>query len=109
DVPTPMNGVRSGPRHATPPDGIVSPYAPSGDAELDTLDAADFEATQPIPVAGMAPIAAKAPGPKPPAETHVVPRGEQGQLEDATPYVLPNLDVLAKGAPHKTRSSANDR
>jgi S-DNA-T family DNA segregation ATPase FtsK/SpoIIIE len=108
DVPTPMHGTRTGPRHATPPHGVVSPYAASGDDELDSLDAADFEATQPIALAGAA-VAAASAGPKPPAETHLVPRGEQGQLEDATPYVLPNLDVLAKGAPHKTRSSANDR
>jgi S-DNA-T family DNA segregation ATPase FtsK/SpoIIIE len=47
--------------------------------------------------------------PGPPAATHLVPRGEQGELEDSGPYVLPALDVLVKGAPHKTRSQANDR
>ena len=45
----------------------------------------------------------------PPSATHLVPRGEQGELEDSGPYVLPGLDVLVKGAPHKTRSQANDR
>ncbi len=45
----------------------------------------------------------------PPAATHLIPRGEQGELEDSGPYVLPGLDVLVKGAPHKTRSQANDR
>jgi S-DNA-T family DNA segregation ATPase FtsK/SpoIIIE len=45
----------------------------------------------------------------PPATTHLIPTGEQGQLEDSGAYVLPNLDVLVKGAPHKTRSQANDR
>jgi S-DNA-T family DNA segregation ATPase FtsK/SpoIIIE len=41
--------------------------------------------------------------------TAVVPVGEQGELENATPYVLPSPDLLKKGAPHKTRSAANDR
>jgi len=41
--------------------------------------------------------------------TTVVPVGEQGELENATPYVLPGPDLLKKGAPHKTRSAANDR
>lgn len=112
EIPTPY-GVRTHhPRHATPPHGVVSPYEPSGDAELDELDAQDLHATQAIPTsAGAAaqPAPASAAGPRPPAETHVVPRGEQGKLEDSTPYVLPDLELLAKGAPHKTRSSANDR
>lgn len=38
-----------------------------------------------------------------------VPRGQQGLLEVAGPYVLPSLNLLAAGAPHKTRSAANDR
>ena len=41
--------------------------------------------------------------------TAVVPVGEQGELENATPYVLPSPELLKKGAPHKTRSAANDR
>nr|WP_239066568.1 DNA translocase FtsK 4TM domain-containing protein [Demequina activiva] len=44
-----------------------------------------------------------------PPSTSIVPTGEQGELENSTPYVLPDVDVLAKGAPHKTRSAANDR
>ena len=48
-------------------------------------------------------------GPTAPIATHRVPEGEQGELEDAGPYVLPGLDVLVKGAPHRTRSQANDR
>ncbi|MFV0633204.1 DNA translocase FtsK 4TM domain-containing protein [Demequina sp.] len=44
-----------------------------------------------------------------PPTTTIVPSGEQGQLENSNPYVLPSLEVLAKGAPHKTRSAANDR
>ncbi|MBD8060584.1 DNA translocase FtsK 4TM domain-containing protein [Cellulomonas sp. JH27-2] len=38
-----------------------------------------------------------------------VPRGEQPMLEGDVLYTLPAEDVLAKGAPHKVRSAANDR
>jgi len=41
--------------------------------------------------------------------TSVVPAGQQGHLENSTPYVLPDPNLLAPGAPHKTRSAANDR
>ena len=44
----------------------------------------------------------------PPATTGV-PRGEQPMLEGDVLYTLPTEDVLAKGAPHKVRSAANDR
>ena len=88
-VPTPMHGS---PRH-----GGVSPYAPSGDPELDGMDAADADSQKTTKIERTAP------------HTSVVPAGEQGQLENSNPYVLPALEVLAKGAPHKTRSSANDR
>ena len=87
------------PRHATPPQGVVSPYASEAGGDEDVETAA--LPTELIPVA--------APRVTAPAQTHVVPAGEQGRLEDATPYLLPPEDVLAKGLPHKTRSSANDR
>lgn len=93
-VPTPMHGS---PRHGTPGHGVVSPYASSGDPELDAMDAADVDSLRTTKLPHSAP------------RTSVVPQGEQGQLENSNPYVLPALDVLAKGAPHKTRSSANDR
>lgn len=48
-------------------------------------------------------------GPKPPATTSIVPSGEQGKLENSNPYVLPDPHMLVAGAPHKTRSAANDR
>ena len=92
-VPTPLHGS---PRHGTPLHGVVSPYAPSGDAELDALDAADAEART-------APIERTAP------PTTVVPTGEQGELENSNPYVLPSPHLLKPGAPHKARSAANDR
>ena len=106
ETDTPHDGV---PRHATPPHGVpVSPYAPAGE-DVDTeatavlpthLHPAGLDAeTHPAPASGM----------QPPPATHVVPRGEQGQLENATPYVLPNPEMLVKGTPHKARSAANDR
>lgn len=38
-----------------------------------------------------------------------VPRGEQPMLSGDVVYTLPSEDSLAKGAPHKVRSAANDR
>ncbi|WP_298459647.1 DNA translocase FtsK [uncultured Cellulomonas sp.] len=44
-----------------------------------------------------------------PPPTSGVPRGEQPMLEGDVVYSLPSDEVLAKGAPHKVRSAANDR
>ena len=41
--------------------------------------------------------------------TRGVPRGEQPMLEGDIVYVLPDEEILVHGAPHKTRSEANDR
>ncbi|WP_019137486.1 FtsK/SpoIIIE family DNA translocase [Cellulomonas massiliensis] len=64
------------------------------------------------PDAVTAPVAT-VPGPRKPVEpppARGVPRGgEQPTLEGDVLYVLPAEDVLAKGAPHKVRSAANDR
>jgi DNA segregation ATPase FtsK/SpoIIIE, S-DNA-T family len=38
-----------------------------------------------------------------------VPRGEQPMLSGDVLYTLPSEEALAKGAPHKVRSAANDR
>jgi S-DNA-T family DNA segregation ATPase FtsK/SpoIIIE len=38
-----------------------------------------------------------------------VPRGEQPMLTGDVLYTLPSEEALAKGAPHKVRSAANDR
>ncbi len=109
-VPTALPGspfhdsaLHNSPRHGTPLGGIPSPYAPSGDAERDAMDDADATAlasrTEVLSVHGERTA--------PP--TTVVPVGEQGQLENSNPYVLPNPAILKPGAPHKTRSAANDR
>ncbi|MCL1871464.1 MAG: DNA translocase FtsK [Promicromonosporaceae bacterium] len=58
-------------------------------------------------VGGGAPAAAT-PTPPPPAPAPVG-RPVQPMLEGDTVYVLPDEDDLVKGAPHKTRSAANDR
>ncbi|WP_083979941.1 DNA translocase FtsK [Demequina salsinemoris] len=44
-----------------------------------------------------------------PLTTRIVPQGEQGELDETGPYYLPDPNVLVQGAPHKTRSAANDR
>jgi len=95
---TPAYGV---PMHATPASGLplpnqaVSPYAPGEDY----APAGEDVDTQPTVIV---------PSHEPPP-TGIVPAGVQGQLENATPYVLPNPDMLVKGTPHKARSAANDR
>jgi S-DNA-T family DNA segregation ATPase FtsK/SpoIIIE len=91
--PTPEYGV---PQHATPASGVpLSPYSPADDYE----PAGDDVDTQPTAVL---PVPAAPP-------TSIVPQGVQGQLENATPYVLPDPEMLVKGTPHKARSAANDR
>lgn len=84
--------------HDGPP---VSPYETHPDADgvgMDdgSDDTDEFPRTEVI-------------SPRAPSATSVVPTGEQGQLENSAPYVLPDPALLAKGAPHKTRSAANDR
>ncbi len=74
------------------PQTPISPYDPATAAGADEDDHASASAA-----------------PQAPRTTRLVPPGEQGELENSTPYVLPDLDVLVKGAPHKTRSAANDR
>jgi len=71
--------------------------------------AADALATRRMaPAAPTVPMTAVEPDlPAPP--TSGVPRGEQPMLEGDVVYILPTEDVLAKGAPHKVRSAANDR
>ncbi|MDO5033925.1 MAG: DNA translocase FtsK 4TM domain-containing protein [Actinomycetaceae bacterium] len=44
-----------------------------------------------------------------PASTTTLPPAIQPELEDGMIYELPSEDLLVKGAPHKTRSAANDR
>ncbi|WP_082101654.1 FtsK/SpoIIIE family DNA translocase [Demequina rhizosphaerae] len=85
----------------------ISPYEMAEDVppwDPAPAPAPDDAATQVIDVAGE-----EAEDAHLPPVTHLVPQGEQGELEDATPYVLPALEILAKGAPHKERSAANDR
>ncbi len=53
-----------------------------------------------------APAAGTTPPPPPPAPSG---RPVQPMLDGDTVYVLPDEDALVKGAPHKTRSAANDR
>ncbi len=71
----------------------VSPYSAGSGAEV--------EPTTQMPAGDGAP--------KPPVRTSLVPKGEQGELENFDSYVLPSLEALAKGAPSRKRSQSNDR
>ena len=99
---TPAYGM---PMHATPASGVgmvpaaVSPYAAN-----DYEPAAEDIDTQPTGLESTTVLPTPAAPP-----TGIVPQGVQGQLENATPYVLPDPEMLVKGTPHKARSAANDR
>jgi S-DNA-T family DNA segregation ATPase FtsK/SpoIIIE len=67
--------------------------------------AADDPAAVTEPTAVVAPVERRIEAPP----TTGVPRGEQPTLEGDVLYTLPSEDSLAKGAPHKVRSAANDR
>jgi DNA segregation ATPase FtsK/SpoIIIE, S-DNA-T family len=72
--------------------------------------------TEPIPVAGATAKGAApagAPGPKaeliPPPTAQLPARVEQLSLAGDVTYTVPDGGILEHGAPHKTRSEANDR
>ncbi|MCM0639125.1 FtsK/SpoIIIE family DNA translocase [Cellulomonas wangsupingiae] len=77
------------------------PDESAGDAPTARLDPAPPTA----PTAAVAAVGTELEAPRPTG----VPRGEQPMLEGDVVYILPSEDVLAKGAPHKVRSAANDR
>ena len=54
-------------------------------------------------------MSATSPDLAPPPAPDPMPRGEQPMLDGDVIYTLPSEDLLAKGMPHKVRSSANDR
>ena len=69
-------------------------------------------ATQRVGAAATAPVEAvpaEEPAAPPAGELPPMGRAEQPMLDGDTVYLLPNEDSLGKGAPHKTRSAANDR
>ncbi|SKC79176.1 DNA segregation ATPase FtsK/SpoIIIE, S-DNA-T family [Krasilnikoviella flava] len=71
-------------------------------------------ATQRVGAAATAPVEAVPaddPAATPPSAKDLPPMGraEQPMLDGDTVYLLPSEESLGKGAPHKTRSAANDR
>ncbi len=84
----------------------VDPDAPTVVYDIDAHEAPDAVTTTVLEAAPTRP-ARRTPPPPPP--TSGVPAGTQPTLEGDVLYSLPSEDVLAKGAPHKVRSAANDR
>ena len=74
--------------------------------------AAGKPSTEPIPVGGKK-TSEPVPGPKaelvPPPTSQLPARVEQLSLAGNVTYSLPDGSILAPGAPHKTRSAANDK
>ncbi|MEV7973051.1 DNA translocase FtsK 4TM domain-containing protein [Cellulomonas sp. NPDC089187] len=91
--------------------------APADDDATEIFDPEvdEYETVEPAPTAPTQAVTAVAPtDPAEPREltappTTGVPAGEQPMLEGDVVYILPTEDMLAKGAPHKVRSAANDR
>ncbi|WP_309134518.1 DNA translocase FtsK [Cellulomonas sp.] len=82
---------------------------PDLDEDVDATPTARMDPAPPTaPTAAVAAVAAVGTDLEAP-RTSGVPRGEQPMLEGDVVYVLPTEDALAKGAPHKVRSAANDR
>jgi S-DNA-T family DNA segregation ATPase FtsK/SpoIIIE len=77
------------------------------EAERDA--AADATPTTTVPAPGTAASRIPDKSIAAPPVTTGVPRGEQPMLGGDVLYTLPSEDALAKGAPHKLRSAANDR
>ncbi|MGW6451992.1 DNA translocase FtsK 4TM domain-containing protein [Isoptericola sp. NPDC055063] len=67
-------------------------------------------ATAPVEsVSAAVPPAEAGAGQAPAGDLPPMGRAEQPMLDGDTVYLLPNEDSLVQGAPHKTRSAANDR
>ncbi|WP_245858982.1 FtsK/SpoIIIE family DNA translocase [Luteimicrobium subarcticum] len=90
DVPSAAD-VRTAPTQAVPQATGAVPPPPPAPAPVTTVGAG---------------VALGGPAPVDPAP---LPRGEQPMLDGETLYLLPDEDLLVKGAPHKVRSAANDR
>lgn len=123
--PVALSGARAG--------TSVSPARGLGDQQRQSPKSTSQELVSTPETAEVAvPIAASVPVPQPPRAdvpavskksagsqveareleappTRAVPKGEQPMLEGDVVYVLPDADLLTYGAPHKTRSAANDR
>ncbi|MEL7976163.1 DNA translocase FtsK 4TM domain-containing protein [Isoptericola sp. F-RaC21] len=93
---------------------VLEKEAAAGRAAAAAAKAGRGAATQRVGAAATAPVEAVAtapeePAPAPAGELPPMGRAEQPMLDGDTVYLLPSEDSLGKGAPHKTRSAANDR
>jgi S-DNA-T family DNA segregation ATPase FtsK/SpoIIIE len=98
-------GVRADGGHRT---GTLGSAAASGLGGPDAVTSEILAAGSGGSDAGGGPDGARRAGLVPPTPRGV-PRGEQPELGGDIVYVLPAEEVLARGAPHKVRSAANDR
>ncbi|MDC5695806.1 DNA translocase FtsK [Intrasporangium calvum] len=100
----PTQQLRPGEKRPTAP-GVLAPRPAGSSGSTQAIDATD-------PRAHGAPDTSRV-GPKPelvPPPTSAIPsRVEQLSLEGNVTYHLPDHAMLAHGAPHKTRSQANDK
>ncbi|PFG19346.1 DNA translocase FtsK [Serinibacter salmoneus] len=94
-MPTPGRSHSAAADPANPP--IVDPVAQAVAFSEDVAVPGEHDAdTEPIALAA-------------PAHGAMLGAGQQDELDPALSYVLPNAEMLVEGAPHKTRSAANDR
>ena len=100
--------LRPGERRPTSDD--TQPVGPASSAGGSTAAPA---ASATAPAASHSPVVRAAVGPKeglvPPPTSSLPARVEQLQLSGDITYTLPDQALLAPGAPHKTRSTANDK
>ncbi|WP_418277996.1 DNA translocase FtsK 4TM domain-containing protein [Isoptericola jiangsuensis] len=80
-----------------------------GSGATQKVPAAAGAAAGSVAAAGPRAAASASDAPPPPTSPAPMGRAEQPMLSGDTVYLLPEEDALGKGAPHKTRSAANDR
>lgn len=88
---------------------VHGPEDPEPDADPETELLGGAPPTEPTTVIGTGAAGSRRGGDLVAPKTTAVPRGEQPMLGGDVLYTLPADDALAKGAPHKVRSAANDR
>jgi S-DNA-T family DNA segregation ATPase FtsK/SpoIIIE len=84
---------------SAPTEAVAPGPVPPPPAAVSEIEGADPETSPAASSRDLAPVPPPAPSGRP----------VQPMLEGDTVYLMPDEDLLVKGAPHKTRSAANDR